>query len=187
MAILVLKSSRPIRATSMPSIMIRPAAASTILNSEISKVDLPLPVRPTMPIFSFCFMLIVMFLRTSTPNSWYLSTTFENFIFPRRARMLADDSLWLWVVLLVRPNCRSRTPFIKVVRFYLKKIVFYFKIKVEYFTCLTDASFSLTSLIIFTAHWRKTKSCSTFEITKPTTEAVYSFLIEYSTVIITVV
>jgi len=99
-AILVLKSSRPIFDTSMPSIKIFPSAASTILSNEISKVDLPLPVRPTMPIFSFGFMLIVTFFRTSTPYSWYLRTTFENFMFPdfgqpvggRLSGIIAGDS-----------------------------------------------------------------------------------------------
>jgi hypothetical protein len=53
-----------------------------------------------MPIFSFGFMLIVTFFRTSTPYSWYLRTTFENFMFPdfgqpvggRLSGIIAGDS-----------------------------------------------------------------------------------------------
>ena len=49
-AILVRRSSRPIFDTSIPSIIILPEAASTILSNEMSKVDLPLPVLPTIPL-----------------------------------------------------------------------------------------------------------------------------------------
>lgn len=40
----------PISAMSMPSIIIDPAAASTIRNKLRAKEDFPDPVRPTIPI-----------------------------------------------------------------------------------------------------------------------------------------
>ncbi len=49
--ILDLKSCKPMVLTSTPSITIAPLAASTILNKEEIKLDLPHPVLPTIPIF----------------------------------------------------------------------------------------------------------------------------------------
>jgi hypothetical protein len=70
---------------STPSMMIWPFAGSTSLNNTWIKVDLPLPVLPTTPIFSPLLMLSVMpfkirgvFDRYLTWKGNYLSLTSVN-------------------------------------------------------------------------------------------------------------
>ena len=54
---LFLRISSPISLISIPSIDIFPESASNILNNEIHKVDFPLPVLQTIPIFSYGLIL----------------------------------------------------------------------------------------------------------------------------------
>ena len=54
--ILLLKIFNPILLISTPSIIIFPFSNSIILNNVKDKVDFPLPVLPTIPIFSLLFI-----------------------------------------------------------------------------------------------------------------------------------
>jgi hypothetical protein len=58
---------------SIPSIIILPSAGSTSLNNAWIKVDLPLPVLPTTPIFSLPLMLILTPLRIKGVFGRYLT------------------------------------------------------------------------------------------------------------------
>ena len=51
----------------------RPAVGSTMRNKVLMRVDLPQPVRPTMPIFSRGLMLRVRPFRTRSKSSLYLT------------------------------------------------------------------------------------------------------------------
>ena len=51
----------------------RPAVGSTMRNRVLMRVDLPQPVRPTMPIFSLGLMLRVRPFRTRSKSSLYLT------------------------------------------------------------------------------------------------------------------
>lgn len=79
-----LRSWRPSMQTSIPSIIIFPPEGSTSLKNTWIRVDFPLPVRPTTPIFSPPWMLRVMPLRTRGELGRYLTcspslqTTFES-------------------------------------------------------------------------------------------------------------
>jgi len=68
------RSSRPIDVMSMPSKMILPAVGSTKRNKDSARVDLPDPVRPTMPIFSDGLVSKDTPLRTGSNSGAYLST-----------------------------------------------------------------------------------------------------------------
>lgn len=79
-----LRSWRPSMQISIPSIIIFPPEGSTSLKNTWIRVDFPLPVRPTTPIFSPPWMLRVMPLRTRGVLGRYLTcspsfqTTFES-------------------------------------------------------------------------------------------------------------
>lgn len=64
------KSCNPIVVTSRPSTIILPLVGSTILNIAWMSVDLPLPVRPTTPIF--CPPWNVHVIPCNTNGEWGL-------------------------------------------------------------------------------------------------------------------
>lgn len=81
-----LRSWRPNLQMSTPSMIIFPPEGSTTLKKAWINVDLPLPVRPTTPIFSPPLMLSVMPFRTKGVFGRYL-TCKTNFL---------SDYLTLW-------------------------------------------------------------------------------------------
>ena len=56
--------------------------ASIILNNDKHNVDLPLPVLPTIPIFSFGFIITFIFDKTIGVFGLYLIDKLSNIIFP---------------------------------------------------------------------------------------------------------
>ena len=66
---------------SIPSTIIFPSAGSTSLNNAWTKVDLPLPVLPTTPIFSPPLMLILIPFRIKGVLGRYLTWNNKNGVF----------------------------------------------------------------------------------------------------------
>lgn len=82
MANLDLRSCKPNLHISTPSIRIRPLAGSTTLKRAWIKVDFPLPVLPTTPIFVFPGKVQVIPLRTIGREGLYWTWRFSSCILP---------------------------------------------------------------------------------------------------------
>ncbi len=71
-------SSRLSLEISVPSISTLPAKGSRIRSKLSSTVDFPLPVLPTMPIFSLDLILTVKFLSAGSSSNLYLTEQLMN-------------------------------------------------------------------------------------------------------------
>mmetsp|Transcript_2782 Transcript_2782/g.8970 ORF Transcript_2782/g.8970 Transcript_2782/m.8970 type:complete len:226 (-) Transcript_2782:963-1640(-) len=76
------RSVRPKVPTSMPSMVMRPDASSTMRSSATDSDDLPAPVRPTMPTRVPAGTLKVRLRRTSGSPGLYRMTTFSKVTAP---------------------------------------------------------------------------------------------------------
>lgn len=75
-----LRSWSPNLQMSTPSIMMVPAEGSTSLKKTCIRVDFPLPVRPTMPIFSPPLILREIPFRTSGVLDLYRTCTKDTYV-----------------------------------------------------------------------------------------------------------
>lgn len=86
------------QAKSLPSISMVPEETSTIFRMLSSKVDLPLPVRPTIPIFYLGLIEKFMFWTTVCRLELYLSETSLKIMPPLAKRCIENgDYTVFWV------------------------------------------------------------------------------------------